>query len=84
MIVVTFHYSRTSVNAHAKAPKQPPRLLDQVRAVLRRKHYALRTEKVYIGWITRFIRFHHMRHPRELGLPEVDAFLTDLAVIWWG
>jgi integron integrase len=61
-------------------PTEPPRLLDQVRAVLRRKHYAIRTEEAYIGWITRFIRFHHMRHPRELGLPEVDAFLTDLAV----
>jgi integron integrase len=61
-------------------PNQPPRLLDQVRAVLRRKHYALRTEEAYIGWITRFIRFHQLRHPRELGLPEVDAFLTDLAV----
>ena len=61
-------------------PNQPPRLIDQIRAVLRRKHYALRTEEAYVSWISRFIRFHQLRHPRELGLPEVDAFLTDLAV----
>lgn len=58
----------------------PPRLLDRVRAVLRRKHYSLRTEEAYIGWILRFIVFHDKRHPQEMGLAEVEAFLTDLAV----
>jgi hypothetical protein len=58
----------------------PPKLLDQVRAALRRKHYALRTEEAYVGWIRRFILFHGTRHPRELGAPEVSAFLTHLAV----
>src|SRR5215216_7853890 len=57
-----------------------PRLLDRVREVLRRKHYSIRTEEAYLGWIKRFILFHDKRHPQELGLPEVDAFLTDLAV----
>jgi len=57
-----------------------PRLLDRVREVLRRKHYSIRTEEAYVGWIKRFVLFHDKRHPRELGLPEVDAFLTDLAV----
>jgi len=57
-----------------------PRLLDRVREVLRRKHYSIRTEEAYVGWIKRFILFHDKRHPREMGLPEVDAFLTDLAV----
>jgi integron integrase len=57
-----------------------PRLLDHVRAVLRRKHYSLRTEETYVGWVKRFVLFHGKRHPRELGLPEVEAFLTDLAV----
>lgn len=57
-----------------------PRLLDRVRAVLRRKHYSLRTEEAYVGWIKRFILFHGKRHPQELGLPEIEAFLTDLAV----
>lgn len=57
-----------------------PRLLDRVREVLRRKHYSIRTEEAYLGWIKRFILFHDKRHPREMGLPEVDAFLTHLAV----
>jgi integron integrase len=57
-----------------------PRLLDQVRAVLRRKHYSLRTEEAYVGWVKRYVLFHGKRHPRDLGLPEVEAFLTDLAV----
>ena len=59
---------------------QPPRLLDRVRAVLRRKHYSLRTEEAYVSWTKRFVLFHHKQHPLELGLPEVEAFLTDLAV----
>lgn len=58
---------------------EPPRLLDQVRAALRRKHYSLRTEEAYVGWIKRYILFHNKRHPQELGVPEVEAFLTDLA-----
>jgi integron integrase len=58
----------------------PVRLLDQVRAVIRRKHYSIRTEETYIDWITRYIRFHGMRHPKELGAPEIEAFLTHLAI----
>ncbi|ABU60414.1 integron integrase [Roseiflexus castenholzii] len=58
----------------------PPRLLDQVRGALRRKHYSLRTEEASIGWVRRFIRFHNLRHPREMGSREIGAFLTYLAV----
>jgi len=57
-----------------------PRLLDQVRDRLRRKHYSIRTEEAYVDWIKRFIRFHDLRHPAEMGAPEVEAFLTHLAV----
>ncbi len=57
-----------------------PKLLDQVRAVLRRKHYAYSTEETYIDWIKRFIRFHGLQHPRDLDTPEIEAFLTHLAV----
>ena len=57
-----------------------PRLLDQVRARLLSKHYARRTEESYIDWITRYVRFHQMRHPRELGPTDISAFLTYLAV----
>ncbi len=57
-----------------------PRLLDQVRARLRLKHYSLRTEQAYIGWIRRFILANEKRHPREMGVAEVEAFLSSLAV----
>jgi integron integrase len=59
---------------------QSPRLLDQVRDRLRLKHYSLRTESAYVGWIKRYILFHGKRHPREMGKAEVEAFLTSLAV----
>jgi Phage integrase, N-terminal SAM-like domain len=42
------------------------KLLDQVRDVMRLKHYSLRTERSYCDWIERFIRFHELRHPREM------------------
>jgi hypothetical protein len=57
-----------------------PRLLDQVRARLRLKHYSLRTERAYVDWIRRFILFHGQRHPRDLGAADVVAFLSHLAV----
>jgi integron integrase len=57
-----------------------PKLLDQVRAVLRSKHYSRRTEQSYVDWIIRYVRFHQLRHPRELGADAIAAFLTHLAV----
>jgi site-specific recombinase XerD len=57
-----------------------PRLIDQVRNVLRVHHYSVRTEDDYIQWIRRFIFFHNKRHPREMGEKEIRAFLTHLAV----
>lgn len=59
---------------------QPPRLLDRVRQACRVRHYSLRTEDCYAHWIRRFILFHGKRHPQEMGAPEINAFLTDLAV----
>ena len=56
-----------------------PRLLDRVRAAIRTRHYSRRTEEAYVSWIRRFIVFHGKRHPRELGEPEVTAFLSSLA-----
>src|SRR5437867_2649996 len=58
----------------------PPRLIEQVRAEIRARHYSRRTEDAYVHWIRRFIVFHGRRHPRELGAPEISAFLTWLAV----
>ena len=57
-----------------------PRLLDQVRYLIRTKHYSIRTEQAYVQWIKRFILFHGKRHPSEMGEAEVSAFLTHLAV----
>jgi len=56
-----------------------PKLLDLVRQTLRLKHYALRTKEAYVQWIRRFILFHNKRHPREMGMPEIRAFLVHLA-----
>ncbi|MHB9102443.1 MAG: integron integrase [Sulfuricella sp.] len=61
-------------------PENPPKLLDQVQAVLRMKHYSIRTERVYLDWIKRYILFHHKTHPAQMGAPEVEAFLSHLAV----
>src|SRR5262249_28191418 len=56
------------------------KLLDQIRHGLRVKHFALATEKAYVYWAERYIRFHGIRHPRTLGTPEIERFLTHLAV----
>lgn len=58
----------------------PPRLLDELRATLRTRHYAYRTEQVYVDWVRRFILFHGKRHPRDMGAGEVVAFLSYLAL----
>lgn len=62
-------------------PTQPPKkLLDRMRDCLRTQHYSLRTEQAYVDWARRFILFHQKRHPQDMGVPEVEAFLTYLAV----
>jgi integron integrase len=58
----------------------PVSLLDQVRDRIRVKHYSIRTEHAYCDWIRRFIIFHGKRHPSGLGVEDVEAFLTSLAV----
>ncbi len=61
---------------HARAPK----LLDKVRLSIRARHYSERTEESYVHWIERFILFHNKRHPAEMGEPEINAYLTHLAL----
>jgi integron integrase len=56
------------------------KLLDQVRDAIRLRHLSRRTEEAYLGWIRRFILFHHKRHPNDMGVEEVQAFLSHLAV----
>jgi integron integrase len=64
-------------------PLQSARLLDQLRERIRYMHYSLSTEKVYVYWVRLFIRWHgrggQMKHPRTMGAPEIEAFLTMLA-----
>jgi integron integrase len=67
-------------NSPKVIPNPKAKLLDQVREVLRVKHYAIRTEAMYVHWIKRYIFFQNKRHPREMGAPEVQAFLSDLAL----
>ena len=59
---------------------QSQRLLDQLREVLRYRHYSLKTEQAYLFWVRFFVRWHgrdgKMRHPRSIGAPEIEAFLT--------
>jgi len=65
----------------ADAPENgpPPRLLDQMREHIRLRHYSLRTERSYLDWVRRYIRFHGLKHPRDLGAEHVTAFLSSLA-----
>jgi len=65
----------------------PPPILEQFRAFLRRNHYALTTEKNYIDWVNRFIRYHagqrkDWKHPSAMGAIEVEAYLNDLVMRW--
>jgi integron integrase len=79
------HASRNNAAAYIlfcmDAQSMPsPKLLDQVRIVARVKHFSLSTERSYVGWIRRFILFHHKQHPKEMGEAEIRQFISDLAV----
>jgi integron integrase len=63
----------------SQQPLRSSRLLDQLRERIRYSHYSIRTEQSYVYWARFYIRFHKLRHPRELGKPEIEAFLTYLA-----
>ena len=56
------------------------KLLDRARDLIRLKHYSIRTEETYLQWMRDFIFYHNKRHPAEMGAPEVEAYLTHLAV----
>ncbi len=65
-------------------PNPKLKLLDQVSEVMRFKHYSLRTERTYREWIKRFILFHSKRHPREMGVFEVERQFLILLVPFCG
>jgi integron integrase len=69
---------RKPASAFPNAAK--PKLLDQLREALRSRHYSRRTEQTYCHWVKRYAHFHKLRHPAEMAEPEINAFLTHLAV----
>jgi site-specific recombinase XerD len=69
--------------SHLDAPPDPARrfrLLEIVRLRMRERRFSERTERAYVGWIRRYVLFHHRRHPGDMGAEEVRVFLSDLAV----
>lgn len=57
-----------------------PKVLDEMKNIMRIKHYSLHTEKSYVRWVRRYIYFHNKRHPDEMGALDVERFLSYLAV----
>ncbi len=56
------------------------KLIDQVRVVIRKKHYSYRTEQAYVEWIKRFIYFNDKRHPKDISEKEIARFISHLAI----
>ncbi|WP_155312807.1 integron integrase [Desulfosarcina ovata] len=71
-------FNSLSPTAAGDAPK--PRLLDQVRNCIRRRHYSIRTEQTYVDWIKRYIYFHKKQHPEDMDENHITDFLNYLAV----
>src|SRR6267154_1313313 len=74
------HSDRVGIEGVIPNPKL--KVMDQVREVMRLKHYSIRTERCYSDWIRRYIKFHGMRTREELagGESKIELFLSDLAV----
>jgi len=61
-------------------PTDKPKLLDQVRAAIRTRHYSIRTEESYVNWIKRYVLFHDKCHPKDMGEKEINEFISHIAV----
>ena len=68
----------TKTEPNPPVPLPGKKLLDQYRDAIRLKHYSRRTEKTYILWVREYILFHKKRHPREMGVQEINQFLSYL------
>jgi integron integrase len=68
----------TKTEPNPSVPLPEKKLLDQYRDAIRLKHYSRRTEKTYILWVREYILFHKKRHPREMGVQEINQFLSHL------
>ena len=73
---------RRGVRIEGVIPNPKLKLMDQVREVLRLKHYSIRTERCYCDWIRRYVKFHHMKNRTDLdgAEPKMEAFLSHLAI----
>jgi len=71
-------YHQTPNPLYLREPGQKKKLLDQYRDALRVRHYSHRTEETYLSWVRQFILYHKKRHPREMGVKEINAFITHL------
>lgn len=87
MQVYTRRRAQGNINVGLRAPARGilhglfhMKLEDQLRGAIRLKHFSLKTEESYVGWYRRFVLWHGKRHPREMGVGEIEAFLTHLAV----
>ena len=67
------------IYSESNTSSKKPKLLDQVRARIRAKHYSIRTEQAYVSWIKKFILYHNKKHPKNMGAAEINQFLTYLA-----
>ena len=75
------HFNPPSLLAALPIPEPPkPKLLDQLRDIIRLKHYSNRTEQSYVDWGKRYILFHGKKHPKDMGAKEIASFLTHFAV----
>ena len=61
-------------------PAKPVKFLDKLRQFIRSQNKAYKTEKTYVHWVKRFIRFHHKRHPSDMGADELEQFLDHLSL----
>ena len=69
---------KSSQPASQPPAHRPKKLLEQYSEALRTRHYSLRTEETYVGWVRQFILYHNKRHPKEMGVPEINDFVTHL------
>jgi len=69
----------TYLESQKQINRKSPRLLDQVRSFMRIKHYSFKTEKTYVSWMIRYFKFHHMKHPREVGPVGIVSYMRFLA-----
>ena len=70
----------SAAHLHIATYQRQPKLMDNLRQALQARHYSKSTEQPYCLWVKRFIYFHNVKHPDEMAEPEINAFLTHLAV----